>query len=100
MTRLLPIRLLPIRLLPTLLLLASCATPTGTPTGTPDEQACASAANDDPTVKALIIKGTGNPAFQNNSQDELRAAKQQARLTCLRGRGAIPQGGVERQKPL
>lgn len=66
----------------------------------PDERACASAANDDPAVKLLIIKGVGNEHFQIESQDELRAAKQQARLTCLRGRGAIPPGGVERQKPL
>lgn len=65
-----------------------------------DQRACDSAVNEDPAVKLLIIKGLGNPYFQDNSQDELKAAKQQARLTCLRSRGLAPKGGVERQKPI
>ncbi|MGI4955314.1 MAG: hypothetical protein ACRYGM_26195 [Janthinobacterium lividum] len=68
--------------------------------GTPAQQACESAANDDPKVKAIIIRGVGNPHAQLEDQDLLRAAKQDARLACLRGRGLIPRGGVERQKPL
>jgi len=79
-----------------LVLLAACGT-----AESPDQRACDSAVNDDPAVKLLIIKGVGNPHFQNNSQDELQAAKQDARLACLRGRGLIPKGGgVERQKPI
>jgi len=79
----------------TLLLLAGCGTAEG-----PDQRACERQADDDPAVKELILKGVGNPYFQNNSQDELKAAKQQARLVCLRSRGLAPNGGVERQKPL
>jgi len=66
----------------------------------PDQRACDRQADEDPAVKALILKGVGNPYFQNNSQDELKAAKQQARMVCLRSRGLMPAGGVERQKPL
>ena len=78
-----------------LLLLAGCGA-----AESPDERACDRQANEDPVVKELILKGVSNPYFQNNSQDELRAAKQQARLVCLRSRGLAPNGGVERQKPL
>ena len=76
-------------------LLAGCGT-----TESPDQRACDRAVDEDPTVRALINKGVGNPYFQSNSQDELNAAKQQARLVCLRSRGLAPPGGVERQKPL
>ena len=78
-----------------LALLAGCATPE-----TPTDQACDAAADNDPAVKLLIIKGLGNPHFMDNSQDQLKAAKQQARLACLRSRGLVAPGGVERQKPI
>ena len=78
-----------------LLLLVGCGA-----AESPDQRACDDAVNEDPTVKLLIIKGVGNPYFQANSQDELSAAKQQARLACLRSRGLAPKGGVERQKPI
>ena len=78
-----------------LVLLAGCGT-----NESPDLRACDRQANDDPAVKELIIKGVGNPYFRNNSQEELRVAKQQARLACLRSRGLAPAGGVERQRPL
>lgn len=77
-----------------LALLAACAPES------PVDRACEAAVDNDPAVKLLIIKGVGNPYFQSNSQDELRAAKQQARLSCLRSRGLAPPGGVERQKPI
>lgn len=77
-----------------LALLAACAPES------PVDRACDEAVNNDPAVKLLIIKGLGNPYVQATSQDELRAAKQQARLTCLRSRGLAPPGGVERQKPI
>ncbi len=78
-----------------LLLLAGCGTNEG-----PDQRACDRQADEDPIVKQLILKGVGNPYFQNNSQQELSVAKQEARLACLRRRGLAPAGGVERQKPL
>ncbi len=81
-----------------LVLLAGCSA--SSKDESPDQRACDRQANDDPTVKELIIKGAGNPYFQNNSQEELRVAKQQARLVCLRSRGLAPAGGVERQRPL
>lgn len=81
-----------------LALLAACAP--ASVERTPVERACDDAVDNDPAVKLLIIKGVGNPYFQAMSQDELRAAKQQARLACLRGRGLAPPGGVERQKPI
>ncbi len=78
-----------------LALLAACAS-----AEPPVERACDAAADNDPAVKLLIIKGLGNPYVQMMSQDELKAAKQQARLACLRSRGLAPPGGVERQKPI
>ena len=65
-----------------------------------DQEACARQADDDPVVKELIIKGAGNPHFQLEGQDQLRAAQQDATLACLRSRGVCRAGGVERQKPL
>jgi len=51
-------------------------------------------------VKLLINKGLGNTVFEAEHQDELRAVRQDATIACLRTRGIIRQGGVERQKPL
>ena len=65
-----------------------------------DQEACARQAADAPLVKEWIIKGAGNPHFQLEGQDQLRAAKQAATLACLRSRGVVRAGGVERQKPL
>ena len=78
-----------------LALLAGCSA-----ARSPAEQACEREANDSAAVQQLILTGLGNPYFQNNSQDELGAAKQQAFLACMRARGLAPKGGVERQKPL
>lgn len=79
------------------ILLAGCS---AVQTPANDQEACARQANDDPVVRELIVKGAGNPHFQMEGQDQLRAARQDATLACLRGRNLIPQGGVERQKPL
>ncbi len=77
-----------------LALLAACAPET------PADRACDAAVDNDPTVKGLIMKGLGNPYFLDNSQEQLKAAKQKAQLACLRNRGLVPPGGVERQKPI
>ena len=83
------------RALPMLLLLAACARG-------PDavRDTCERQAESDPEVKRLIIKGVGSAYFLHKSQDELNAAKQDAMTACLRERGVIRKGGVERQKPL
>lgn len=97
MIRPMPRAILRAALLAAMLMPTACA-PSTAPTT--DQDACARQANDDPVVKELIIRGAGNPHFQIEGQDQLRAAKQDATLACLRARGVVRQGGVERQKPL
>ena len=63
-------------------------------------EACRTEAERDPAVTDLLMKGAGSPTFLAESQDELRVARQRATLGCLRARGAIRPGGVERQRPL
>ena len=86
-----------------LLALGACGT-RGTPeVVAPDPAlaaACRAEAERDPAVTDLIMKGAGSPTFLAESQDELKVARQRATLSCLRARGAIRPGGVERQKPL
>ena len=77
-----------------LALLAACAPEP------PTERACDAAVDNDPTVKHLVMVGLGNPHFALEHDDDLKAARQQARLACLRSRGLAPPGGVERQKPI
>ena len=64
-----------------------------------DEEFCERQAQNDPVVKQMIIKGVGNQHFQLEGQDQLHAAQQDALLACLRSRGVIRRGGVERLKP-
>lgn len=85
------------RALAALVLLAGCGTQVAQ---TPDQVACEARANDDPVVKELIMKGVGNPHFQREGQEQLGAARQDATLACLRARGLVQPGGVQRQKPL
>lgn len=75
------------------LLLAGCAKP-----DTP-EAACERQADGDPTVRLLVIKGLGNPAFLAGNQEELAFARRQAVVACLRARGLAPRGGVEPHRP-
>lgn len=91
MTSPVPLRLAPLLLL----LLAQCRTDRPLT----DQDICDRQANNDPVVKELIMKGAGNEHFQLEGQDQLRAAKQDARIACLRARGIVQPGGVERQKP-
>ena len=77
-----------------LALLAACAPET------PVDRSCDAAVDNDPTVKKLAMTGLGNPFFFFDSFEEVQAARQKARLACLRSRGLAPPGGVERQKPI
>ena len=86
-----------------LLLLGACgsrATPVAAVADPALAAACNAEAERDPAVTSLIMKGAGSPTFLAESQDELKVARQRATLGCLRARGAIRPGGVERQKPL
>ena len=65
-----------------------------------DQEFCARQAENDPAVKLLVVKGVGDPHFALENQQQLHDAKQDALLACLRSRGVIRPGGVERQKPL
>ncbi|GAC1346318.1 MAG: hypothetical protein NVSMB18_28190 [Acetobacteraceae bacterium] len=78
-----------------LLLLAGCAGSDATP-----EQACARQAYDDPAVQEIQRQNAGTEQLQWENQDKLRIARQEATLACLRGRGLIQKGGVERQRRL
>ena len=63
-----------------------------------NEEYCQQQAVNDPQVKELIIKGVSNSNFQFAGKEQLQAAEQDATLACLRRRGVVPPGGVERQK--
>ena len=75
-----------------LLVLAGCGG------GGPDtpEQACARQADDDPVVQDLILKGAGSDQYRREHVDQLKQARADATLRCLRARGLAPKGGVER----
>lgn len=77
------------------LMLAGCAA-----SDTPEVASCRAEAERSPEVRELVAKSAGSPTFLAENQDQLKAARQQAVLACLRARGAILPGGVERQRPL
>jgi hypothetical protein len=92
-----------ILLILTLTLLSGCGLFSGgAPTTGPmaDQQFCQRQAENDAAVKEIILKGLGNQVYAAEHQDALKAAKQDATIACLRSRGVIAPGGVERQKPL
>ena len=93
--------LLALTLLPAACLPAACARPDMRADARADtvEQTCARQAEDDPAVEQFIIKGAGNPSFAHENSDRLAAAKQDATVACLKRRGIVARGGVERQRP-
>jgi hypothetical protein len=60
---------------------------------------CQHQAQDAPRVKELRMIGLGNVNFAASNQVQLHQAEQDAVTACLRGRGVLPQGGVERLRP-
>jgi hypothetical protein len=78
------------------LLLAGCAAATTPPT---PQAACEREAQDDPVVRDMRMKGAGSPSYLAWEQERMRIAVQEATLRCLRARGIIRPGGVERPKP-
>jgi hypothetical protein len=77
------------------LALTGCATEDN---ATPRGQ-CAAQAYDDPAVKDIRMRGLGNPDTAQSLQPELNDAVHAATLRCLRARGLIAPGGVEKEKP-
>lgn len=87
-------RILLFCLLPPLLLSTACAR-IGPDT---PRDACERAANKDPGVKLMIEKAAGSPHYQRENEDRILAAKQDATVACLRARGIVRGGGVERPR--
>lgn len=73
-------------------LLAGCGGPATPPP-------CAGAADDDPTVRALMLRMLGNPHLDETLQGELRLARQEAVRHCLQAHGMLPPGGVAPHRP-
>lgn len=78
------------RLVALCLLVAACAT-----NESPALRACQVQANDDPEVRRLIAASAGSETFALQHHYELRDARRQAELRCLRARGLAAPGGVE-----
>ena len=75
-----------------LVLLGACS---GGTTADPGQAACERVADSDPAVVEGVRKQAGNLDYQWQNADQLRIARQQAVLRCLRARGLAPKGGVE-----
>jgi len=86
-----------IRLLPLLLLLAACSGFSASTPASGPEAVCEREANNDPTVRHLEMRQTGNPNFTADSAAQIKYLREQAKRACLRRLGALPagQGGVE-----
>lgn len=82
-----------------LIALAGCASAPRVATDE-DHRACKEQSYNDPTVKAMIMKGAGTDRYYIDNQYAFKYAEQDAITACLRGRGLVAPGGVERQKSL
>lgn len=85
------------RWLTLVLLLGGCASMSTPPS---PQAACENEAQDDPVARDMRMKAAGSPSYLAEEQERLRIVIQEATLRCLRARGIIRPGGVERQKPL
>lgn len=82
------------------LLLASCgggpkiaATPLS-----PQEQACAAQADEDPALKEARAISASQPNWEFQHGPEMEQLKRDAVTRCLKARGLMPRGGVERAR--
>ena len=80
-----------------LLLLGACSG--GGEANDPQREACARQANEDPTVREMLMKAAGTSDYEWQNSERIRLARQDATLRCLRTRGLAPKGGVERPQP-
>lgn len=89
----------PVLLLP--LLVAACAdsTPGIIPAPlSPQEQACAAQADQDPKLQEARAIAAGRLEWQWQHEPEMEQIKRDAITSCLRSRGLMPRGGVERAR--
>ena len=88
----------PALLLP--LLVAACAdSPSIAPAPlSPQEQACAAQVDQDPAFKEAMAISAGRLEWQWQHEPEIQQIKRDAITRCLRSRGLMPRGGVERAR--
>jgi hypothetical protein len=83
------------------LLVAACAdtTPGIVPAPlSPQEQACAAQADQDPKLQEVRAISAGRLEWQWQHEPEIQQIKRDAIMRCLRGRGQVSRGGVERAR--
>ena len=88
----------PALLLP--LLLAACADSPGIVPAplSPQEQACAAQADQDPALKEARAISAGRLEWEWQHEPQIEQIKRDAITRCLRSRGLMPRGGVERAR--
>ena len=85
----------------TLLLLACCATsgPKIAPTPlSPQEEACATQADQDPALQEARGVASGRLDWLWQHEPEMEQIKRDAVTRCLKSRGLLPRGGVEKAR--
>lgn len=87
----------PLWLLP--LVLMGCSGPTVAPGPlSAVEQACAAQIDDDPAVRETRAISAGRLVWEWQHKPEIDQIKRDAMTRCLRARGQISRGGVERPR--
>lgn len=64
----------------------------------PQEEACASQANQDPALQEARAISAGRLDWQWQHGPEMEQIKRDAVTRCLKARGLMPRGGVERPR--
>ena len=64
----------------------------------PQEEACATQADQDPALKEARAISAGQSNWQFQHGPEMEQLKRDAITRCLKARGLLPRGGVERAR--
>ena len=64
----------------------------------PQEQACAAQADQDPALKEARAISAGQPNWEFQHEPEIRQMTRDAITRCLKARGLMSRGGVERPR--
>lgn len=88
----------PVLLLP--LLMAACTDSPGIVPAplSPQEQACTAQADQDPALKEARAISAGRLVWEWQHEPQIEQIKRDAITRCLRSRGLMPRGGVERAR--